>query len=651
MPRSALDDEPRLEAIRELHDFVARSPGWTAQRAYDKERLDLYFGTHLIPTDNTAAKDRRRRIEPERMATGEAAREVDLISSFYAQMPKFRALQSGEGSRAEATAERVAVAYNEGADQLNPATQSPWEDGVWSACLLGRSVDLWAPGDKYWWDFPMKGNGEDERGYAARLMDWKRKAPLPVMWVSLPAESTFPASLSTADDEAYCLQSVTWLDLLDMFSDKELKGSGMPEEPTKLREPVDLAIYSNRRWLAYAVLARTGATQIVSPAGSAYQLTQNNDHMLRVCEHDLNRCAIRILPALTTGRKEPPYYWRSVIDNSMDLIKAADKLGSRAATSARFDTFPLLVEHLNLTAQEEGEGMRGELKQYLEGDIVTMDAGDPTAGRGREDLSAVFQPEHGNETRELFLWALDRAARNSGAVEALEGQMHASAPAWSHNWSAEMAKHKLAPLTQAMIARGIDAMEMLSRAVIAFGEPIVLAKLDEEGNRSGDIKLVPGELERYQPVIAGQYTPKVPVNWRADLDLMMKVMAEGAKLGWPSPQWAAERFAGDVNFWQVWQQGLEYAYINSPEIRAIQTRYIAARFDADLAEQGGLTPDQANPLLAQLPPELQAAFSQLSQRGNGATAPVTPATQGAIRAGSPFSTAPGGPQPNIEIAP
>ncbi|MCH8937403.1 MAG: hypothetical protein IIB90_16940 [Gemmatimonadetes bacterium] len=363
-------------------------------------------------------------------------------------------------------------------------------------------------------------------------------------------------------------------------------------------------------------------------------------------EHGLGRCAIRILPGATTGRKEPPYYWRSILYPVMGLLEEIDKLASRAATAAKFDSFPILVEHINeLAVETEGDGTRGEIRKFRDGDILTYNAGNSQTGEGREGIAPLFQPQSSEQTRELLIWALDRAGQITGASPALEGQITPNTAAWSHNWSSEQAKRKLAPLTSAVIARAIDVSESLIGAVEAFGETIPLSR--PEG-KSG-ILLDPSKLADWRPSIAGTYDAKMPTNFRADMDSAMAILRDSKELGVPSPQWIMEKFAGIDNFWQHVQETMETQIVLDSKMQETRMKIMRDRLEADIEEDVGMGMDELE--ASGLPEDIKELMRQRLQPppGENGAARVNPATAGLIRAGQPFSTGPTGPQPQEEL--
>jgi len=640
-----LDSEPSAEAIREFYDHIQSDAGIARQRALDEILINLYFGEHLVLTEDTNDPERSRRIKVERVATQEAARTIDLIRSFYSQPPRWGTQYNGIGHRSQVEGEQVGFGLNEAFDQLNPATDAPWKDGVWDQCLLGRRADLIVPGNAYWWDFPWMTEDEGEKDWQERAAEWRKRAPLPIAWFSLPAQSTFPASLSTIDDAALCTKTVSWSELLDVFGEEELAKAEVPvPERQDRHKEMTLGIFSNRSYIAYAYLADR-------PKDHRGNLP---DRLIRVQEHGLDRCAIRILPGMTTGRKEFGYWWQSVLFNVRDLLQQVDTLATRTATSAKFDTYPLLKHKTSASRDdEEQEGSSAGLQSVQEGDIIALDAGDPTTGRPPEDLAAVFQPQHGEQTREFFLFLLQRCAQITGAVEALEGNIpHAGTPAWALNWSSEMAKFKLRPLTDAVMASGRDIAETLSSAVISFGEPIPLAKLDDVGERIGTITLKPETLKKYSVVIAGTYEAKVPQNQRADLSLFMDMLERAKQLGYPSPIWISEKLGGIEDFYRHFGEAQTAWYVMSDEFKNQQAKWLAKQLELSGDDDEGMSVAELMELQDKMDPRVFRKLMMMAgQGGQNGSEPggVSNEARGAIRAGAPFERAAGGPNPLAAI--
>ncbi len=651
MARSDLDGPATAGHIREFKNFVDTDSGIRKQSTLDQELLDRYFAENEFDLDDTANEQRKRRVQPERFEAGEAARIVDLTTSFYMTMPLLQ-MKRLLAERSATAAEIAGIAVNEGLDQLNDIIDTPWAAMVFDKVLLGRSADLIVSGHTYYDDFPWIGDDEPEGEWKKREALWRRRAPLPITWQHLNTEETWPASLATIRDEVISIKKVTWGDMLDMFSKSDLKDLPVPEpEDAEWFEEQDLAVYSNRFELAYAWMAphKSGLFRYHG-AGFAGEF---KDKIIRTVEHGMGRSAIRITPGVTSKR-EWGKYWRSILFPIRGLLDQVDRLGSRASTAAKFDAYPLMQEHINLSGiGDDGSGATSENEEDWEGDVRVYDAGDSISGRGREGMSPVFQPQHGDTTRELFILALDRCGQISGATEALEGKVQANTAAWSHNWSSEMAKNKLMPLTLALIDGAIDLGEAVIKATEVFGERIPL--MSPEG--AGTVWLDPDKLSDLAPSLAGNWEPKIPINWRADLETMMDLIERAGVTGFPSQIWLADKLGGIPNFWQHYQENFEVSAMIDPEIRKMQLQVIRDRFEVALATDEGMTPEEFEAIAHLLPgnvaQELRAKFA-IDPSGEVAPPPdggqgVSNATRGALRAGSPLSVSGTGPQPVDEV--
>src|SRR3990172_578301 len=447
--------EPTIGYCRELLAHVQRYWGGK-QKELDDLRNEMYWDEDLVPQEDTAAKGRRRRITPERMTANELRREVDLIASLFPYPAEIGVQYIGEGSRSEAVAERVEVALNETIDQLNPPLDSPILRERASMCLLGRAARIIVPGHMYYWDFPYIKEDESLDEWTQRHGQWIGQAPLPVMWVDLPAESTFPPSFGRMEEELISWQTVNGYDLCSMFSPKELSGL-VDYQSTDLGDEFTLIIYSNQAWLTYGILK-----------GESSSFPQDMERIVRSIEHGLGVPVIQITPGATSHKKEPGKYWMGVSDASIALIKAANRRLSEAATASKFDSLPIFKMWL----QEDnliGEGSNSDPTNMFQGDLWELRTGN-SEGMEKENIEPLFTPRYGEKTLAIAQFALARAERNSGAVEALEGATGPSGePAWSRNSIIEQSKMKQSRLSQAVAAADLNAADMISRSIVAFG--------------------------------------------------------------------------------------------------------------------------------------------------------------------------------------
>jgi hypothetical protein len=628
---------PSIEYIRELLDHVQSY--WRTQTDFDKERLEMYWDEDKVVQENTAARGRRRRVQPERMTSNELRRQVDLIVSLFPYPSEIGVEPVGEGSRSESRAESLELGLNEAIDQLNPPLDSPLLRGRWSMCLLGREARMIVPGHMYWWDFPELTDEETLDEWSSRYGQWASRAPIPVVWADLPAESTFPPSFGRMDEELVSWQTVTGYDLCTMFSPSELSGM-VKREPEGYKAEYTLVIFSNQAHLAYGVVNEKA------------ERPQEVQKLIRTIEHGLGVPAIQILPGTTSGRKEPAKYWQGVSDSSMALIKAANRRLSEASTASKFDALPMMKQWLqdNPTV---GEGASSEEQQVLSGDIIPLKVG--AEGMDKEDIQPLFQPRFGDKTMSVGLLALNRAERLSGAVEALEGATGPSGePAWSRNSIIEQSKMKHSRLAQAVSAADVAAADMISRCIRVFGEDVTITPRRSKGPQ---IVLRPKDLEYYRATLKAEYKMQLPVSRRADLQLGVSMMEQSRRAGLPiSPAYVMEQVMDISRPFEEFKRSITWDLLLSEESKAFYRKLLIKESEMDLADEEGMGLEELAGLVqaGQLDPNMAQQLAQLGT-GQGPAAGLGANSQlgnrGDRRAGIPFSTSPTGPQPEQEIPP
>lgn len=572
------ETQTRSEHVREMYEHV--STYWNKDITFAQERIDMYYDEDTVVIPDTMNRKRRRRVQPERMTANEVARQIDLIVSFYPIAASIGVQYTGAGSRSTATADKIEIALGEAIDQLNPPTDSPLLRERWQMVLLGRSARMIVPGHMYWWDFPHLKEGESLDEWDTRYREWGRRAPLPLVWVDLPAETTYPSSFGTMEDEVMSWMNVTKSDLKSMFSVAEL--ADLVE--SKPGDVMTLCLYSDRKYLTYSVMS--GEKQGLFGRGGY------GDKIIREVEHKLGRSAIRILPGNTTGKKEPGRFWRGVADSSIALIKSANKRLSEAATGSKLDSMPILKAWL----QEEeifGEGAQSRNTTWLEGDIIPLRnaMGDTVP---KEDIQPLFQPAFGDKTLALAQWALNRAERNSGAVEALEGMPGpAGEPAWSRNAVIDTARVKHSRLSFGVAAADLDAAGSIIDAMVAFGEEVRL-RPQRGGEPGPEIVLRPSELVDYKAILKAEYKMKLPVNKRADLDMMMSMIERSLNgIGAPiSPAWVMETIGEIEQPYEMYKEWLTWRWLMSPEIQKFYIDLLKTEAGLESEQDEGMAIDE-----------------------------------------------------------
>jgi hypothetical protein len=553
---------------------------------------------------------------------------VELIRSLYAQPARNGLMWTGEGSRSDTDRENNEVALNEARDQMNPGSDSPHNANEWSAACLGRRATLFAAGADYWHDFPTKEPGESEQAWRLRYDRWRWKAPIPYMELALPAERTFPASWGRLNDEALSTLDVTPRDLHDMFSDVELGDARLDAEK------LVLGIYANRAYLGYYLLDANGDAA--------------HDWELRVIEHGYGKCPIRIMPGAITGRKEDGKYWLGMGFYILDLLESIDKLGSAAHTASKFDALPMMQG----TIQRNDEGGRSDPPQFT-GDWLWLAAGDSERGLEAEKAGPLWQPSFGDKTLNLLMFTLDRVSRITGASEVLEGALAgADETAWARNAKLETAKSKLQPRTDAKLAADVDAAEMIMRMVEAFDEEVFL--FARKNTSLGRISLNPAKMRGYETVPDADYRLQLPINWRADQQLMVQIIQatldpeRPVPISWPT---IMEKFGYDQPMLEYERWAEHVLYLRPPVMDFILNRKLQ-ELGVELAQEEGMsmgelmaTPDD------QLPPGFKEAMMSASSVRNAGNAgpggmPVNNgAMNGRAQALNAFGRGPGGPQP------
>jgi hypothetical protein len=629
---SDLTAEFTVESMRELFDHVQQA--YSRDRTLTSKILALHWGEHKLNVIDTMAKDRKRKVQPERMVTEEASRIHNLLDSFYTISAKATMEWKGEGSRATSVADRIEIAANEGYDQLNPSHHKPRSVRVFDQIVTGKGATLGpmpgagdAGNPTYWYDFPDHPAGETERRWQERYEEWRKAGPLPFVYVSLPGDSTFPASYGLVNDLCVSVMSVSYWDLVDMFSADEL-GPALGNETPRAEQMFTLAMTSNREHLAYALMEVPGG----GFANTGF-FRGKNDHLLRSVEHGMGRSVIRIAPGITRSphRSQDGYghYWLPAIYHVADLIVQADRMLSIAATAAKQDALPTMKRFTS--SDIDSEGAAGKVEWVQEGDIIDFPLN--SEGRRLGDMEPMIQPRFGEQTQALVAWLLGRTARLGGAGEIMEG-MSAEITAWATNQAVQLATSRHAPLTNAVATADMADYEMLMRATEVHGHDI-----DLRSGEGATIKLVAKEMAQWRPTLKVEYKPRTAVNRIALLQTGIAMMQAAAGVGVPlAVDYVMEDVMDIEQPWEMYRRWIMWKAALDPRT---YDRLYARRMDeadATLSEEEGISPEQMQQDFDRMNPDEQMiaapAFQALMRQA-----------QGAGRAGAPFSTGPGGPQP------
>ncbi|KKL95885.1 hypothetical protein LCGC14_1850100 [marine sediment metagenome] len=642
MPRE-VDERPTIEKIVELAGWTDRH--WARQRTIDHELKLLANDEHQVVVPDTNDPNRRSRIEPERMSTAEGVRSVDAISALYTLPAPVSFMWTGSGTKTERQRDEMFNAVQEITDQLNPATDSPRDRERIQTVALGRKASLFLPGNAYWWDAPVGlMDDESEKEGESRRKIWRRKAPVPILWRDLPAERTFPASLSRIDDEAISWLPSTWWELLDIFGTESQELNALMPEKEDLYKQVTLIIYANRKYIAWAVTDSRESDDFGIGSISFHGQPPSDGQIIRIDEHGLDRCPIRIISGKTGGWKEPGIYWRSILYGARDLIASADRRLSEAATSSKFSVLPTILAWLR---EQDDEDAQERIERALMGDIVMLDPGGD--GENKEDMKPLHVPAPGSTSMDLAQVAIDMIRRLTGATESLEGGIGpASQPAWSKNFGVQIALSNLAPLTRSIVAQDIDSAEMILRCAHAFGEDIVLQR--HSADDQGQIVLKPKDLLDWEPLIISEYKPKIPTDTRADLALAVDVLE---RIGNPnssiplSPPYIMENYLDIKKPFEELQRAETWRFLQSPEMKQWRMKKLLEEADVELQGDEGVSQQEFQQQFAgQIPPQMEQMVQQ--RMGGSSNGQVRSINQTTRQQGIPFARGPGGAQPSLE---
>ena len=268
------------ESARELHDHLQAA--WPRDRALSTDMLQLYWNQKAVTLPDTNSPDRAIRYEPEKVTTQEAMRIVDLFTSMFMKPAPPSLIHRDEGMGRTEDRERVEQALTLTRTQVDHHHRVRLAR-VRGQITVGRGAQLGPlPGGEHWWNYPYREPGESLEGSKARKREWMKSAPgLPFVYIELPPESTFPASLGYQNDLVGTVLQLTYYDLCAIFSEDEL-AKALPEKPKKASEEFTLFMASNRSYLTYMLMAGGGVTvPIVGQIGG------RRDSELRQIQHGM----------------------------------------------------------------------------------------------------------------------------------------------------------------------------------------------------------------------------------------------------------------------------------------------------------------------------------------------------------------------------
>lgn len=618
---SDLDEAPSEPYLRELAEHILGS-AWSVQRAQDQLFLELIRDEHVIFTDDTNAPERKRKFTPHRMGTSEAGRVVELLVSRYTPTASIGLKAVTEGVKGDAARDTAEIAIQEALDQTNPSEDPPRDARNWQIVSLGRASELGIMAGSAWWhDFPIQGDGEEEEPFSKRLRQWQlSRSQTGLARISLPVESTFPASWGRIRDEVLAVKEMSWFEMRDIFSEKELAGV-LPKEGDKARvdTTATLGIYSNRKYLVY-VLLDIRQERSVGPITFVHSKVETK--ILRTFEHNMGRSVVRLISGASTGRHIQGQHWKSALFNVASLIQNADRLLTLAGTAVEMNTLPLM-KRLRIKNTDD---QVPQDESYLSGDIWDVWL-DTNTGKF-EDIAPIFQTNGAKDTLDIVFSLLDRIATISGAVEVLSGaQGPAGQPAWNLAASIDQAQSTVQPITDAIVRADISDAEMILASVEQLGEKITLFHKD-----GSEIALDPEKVRGFAPILKAEYQVHLPAAEIARLQTGMELMASAVQGNIPiSPFWTMEKYMGIEQPWEMYKDWIEVKALMDPKVVSTLVAHRLELLGVDLADELGMTAAEAMERLEELPPEAQQVVQQR----------IGTQVNGPNQAGMPFNRQPG----------
>ena len=612
IPARDLYSEPTPEYLQDFYEHVAVGPFWSPQRTVDTEILELMWDEHEILLPDTNDPKRIKQFKPEIMRSGEGRRVVDQLTSFYVKRSDLSLRYLGEGERGPAEMDRIEQAVNISLDLVD--TKSPHGDSprwaqVQDLIGLGRTARLGPmPGSAYWYeDFPVRGDQSEEEWTKTRKQ-W-RHGPLPVTWMHLPAQSTWPASFGSTEDECVSILKATWWELQETFPEQEL-AKVMPSDSKHWQDEVTLLIHSNRKYVTYAIADQSGRG--MNPLGK-------HAAVMRSLEHDMGKSVIQITAGIISPQKVPGKGWLSVLYPVRALIKAADTGLSLALTSAKISAMPEFKGWFNTNRDNSTAAPPESRRQIGPGNIWPLNPGNAETGEGREDIQAIHMPENADLTLFLVNFALDRAAQMTYSTDAIAGREGlAGEPAWSRNSKIQQTQIGLSRVTYSVTNMDKSDGQMMIDALAAFGEELPL------NTETGEFILKPSMLKGWELQLQASYVLSTPIDLGARAEHGISLMERRNAMG--------ALFPSDVRIARE-NFGIEQPYVEAREtmtwdlfksMRPLVEDTLRKELEADIASDAGITAAELEGLRGQIAPQAFEVLMERALASQGGQPPASP---------------------------
>ena len=590
---------------------------------------------------NTNAAGRTMSVEPEVVRLGEAARITNLTTSFYNELTPVGFQWMGQTSKSPGKQDMAEVSLNEAADQM--ISLADLSTTRWNQVVLARAPELLVAGHKYYHDMPMIGEfnpDETEVEWYARYQEWGRGGPLPLVWQTLPAESTFTPSISSKDEALSTVKS-TWHELMGTFTEAELAPILPADEKDRWKE-VTAFIYANTKWIAYGIFSDKDGVSF----GPLHFGRDMKEYVLRTIEHEMNCCPIVIHEGQTTATKEPGKYYKGVLYDVRELIVAMDKRASEAATGSKYAMLPIFKRWLQNRGQDS-EGSESDVEQVFMGDVIDLNAADGELGQ--ENMEPLYIPNFGIKTIEQVGLLRAICAQLSGATDQLEGTAGpTNQAAWARSQIIELATSHFKPLTSSIQAADIKRYEMLIEALAVHGQRI---SLNPRGSKPSAIFLETENLRNWAPYLTTGFRLQIPRNKLGMVDMGMGLLERNAQGKFYLSSVRIKREYMEVDNPELeMEEELTWELLMSDEaVASRKKRFLkevdiaASQAEAQTLEQlqqSGLPPQVIQALMQSAVPQAGGQPGQNGGGGGGGGRRLEGDTIGMLRSQQPLRTAP-----------
>lgn len=597
--------EPAIETHREFKEHVDRY--WSKQKEVDNLSKLLYDKENpvLVPYPT---EDRKFEPEIQRVGGSLAGWAIHRAAAFYPVLPKL-SLEPFRTRHSQRDAENVTSVLAESIDQLQEAAGGKvWNDVVFDTLWLGRGCDIvLAGGPAYWFEFPFMGENESLEEWHERHHDWRARAPLPLLWRHLPAESTWPSTLSRLDDEAICFLTLTAWDLLHHFERSKTEGTAafqgaLDSKRIKRSDEITLSIYTDKEYISFAVLDERLGGYSGIPI-----LSDRKGLLLQNYPHSQGSNPIRFVSGFTSSRKQPGRYWESMLFHTRSLLESLDSRMSEWATNSR--RTGLAPWKMWLTSPFT-EGSESDKRKFPEGGPWMFKMG---SDGQKEDAIAAELPRQSETIPQLAQLTMQLFERITGLTAPLSGQGLTSVESAAQlRFASDLARELYFPVSASLTRHAKSIGERILEAAVAWNDDIVFQVHGEEGEK--ELTLTPEQAQGWRVRVTAKLEPQVLAAQTAQEGIGIQLLGMPPEVRRMDDAYLLEHYFRIEKPQEMIDRANVNAYERSPIVAEFIQRQAAIAAGAVLAQERAYSPEELQKIAAagELPQGLE---QELQRRG------------------------------------